>query len=59
MAKKKKGARQKIGLMCSICKTQNYVTQKNRITTTEILQLNKYCNTCRKTTKHVERKKLH
>ncbi len=59
MAKKKKGARVKIGLLCSVCKAQNYVSQKNRITTTESLELSKYCNTCRATTKHIERKKLH
>lgn len=59
MAKKKKGARVKIGLACSVCKAQNYVSQKNRLTTTTSLELSKYCNKCRKATKHTERKKLH
>ena len=59
MAKKKKGARIKIGLVCSVCKKQNYVTQKNRITTTESLEPHKYCNKCQKAVKHTERKKLH
>lgn len=59
MAKKKKGARVKIGLVCSVCKKQNYVTQKNRITTTDSLVFHKYCNNCKKAVAHTERKKLH
>jgi large subunit ribosomal protein L33 len=59
MAKKKKGARNKIGLTCSVCKSHNYVTEKNKINTTANLESNKYCNTCKKVTRHTERKKLH
>lgn len=55
----KKGSRVKIGLVCQVCKHHNYVTEKNRITTTDKLSLNKYCKNCRKKTLHKEKKKLH
>lgn len=48
-----------IGLTCEVCKSTNYVTQKNKINTTEALKLTKYCNVCRKKTQHKEKKKLH
>lgn len=55
----KKGARVKIGLICDVCQRQNYVTEKNKLNTTESLKLNKYCAFCRKSTAHKEKKKLH
>lgn len=55
----KKGARVKIGLICEICKRQNYITQKNKLTTVDSLKLKKYCSYCRKHTIHKEKKKLH
>lgn len=58
MAKKGKGARIKIGLVCKECKKQNYVTEKNRLTTTEKIHLRKYCPLCKKHTIHIEKKKL-
>jgi len=54
----KKGSRILIGLVCGECKKQNYVTQKNKTTTTSPLKLRKYCNQCRKRTLHKEKKKL-
>lgn len=56
---KKRGARIKIGLVCGECKNQNYVTEKNRLNTSDPLKLKKYCPNCRKRTVHKERKKLH
>ncbi len=56
---KKKGARIKVGLVCEVCGRQNYVTEKNRMTTKEPLRLRKFCKNCRKYTYHKERKKLH
>ncbi len=46
-----------VTLKCSECKNANYRVQKNVKNTTEKLVLNKYCNTCRKTTEHKESNK--
>lgn len=54
----KKGSRILIGLICEVCHSQNYVTEKNKIETTESLKLKKYCKTCKKHTLHKETKKL-
>ena len=54
----KRRSRVLVGLICSECKSLNYVTEKNKINTTEKLELNKFCNTCRKVTKHIESKDL-
>ncbi|PIS09027.1 50S ribosomal protein L33 [Candidatus Beckwithbacteria bacterium CG10_big_fil_rev_8_21_14_0_10_34_10] len=54
----KKGNRILVALVCSICKAQNYVTQKNKINTPQKLSFKKYCKTCRKRTDHKETKKL-
>ena len=43
-------------LTCTVCKSQNYRTEKNRKNTTERLELNKYCSNCQKTTTHKEKK---
>ena len=55
----KKGHRLNYGLVCSVCKSQNYVTSKNKVETKEKLLLLKYCNHCRKHTEHKEKAKLH
>jgi large subunit ribosomal protein L33 len=55
----KKGNRLKIGLICELCKSHNYVTGKNKVNTTESLKLMKYCKVCKKKTQHKEKKKLH
>lgn len=47
-----------IGLVCSVCKNRNYVTQKNKMETPEKLKLNKFCKFCRKVTEHKETDKL-
>lgn len=54
----KKGSRTLLGLVCEVCGKQNYVTAKNKVNTTEPIKLKKYCNKCRKSTPHKERKKL-
>ena len=54
----KKGSRILIGLTCEVCKSQNYVVQKNKINTTGSLKLKKYCKRCKKHTLHKEKKKL-
>ncbi len=54
----KKSSRQLLGLICEVCKKQNYVTQKSKLNTPDALKLTKYCNKCRKHTPHKEKKKL-
>ena len=48
--------RQLVTLVCSECKNENYRTPKNKKNTTERLELNKFCATCRKNTTHKEKK---
>ena len=57
MGKKKNESRGLVSLMCEECKNINYTEEKNKKNTPEKLELNKYCNHCRKTTKHKEIKK--
>jgi large subunit ribosomal protein L33 len=54
----KKGDRIFIGLVCSVCKNQNYTSEKNKTNTPEKLTLKKYCRYCRKPTEHKETQKL-
>ncbi|AKM79050.1 TPA: 50S ribosomal protein L33 [Candidatus Beckwithbacteria bacterium] len=54
----KKGPRILIAFKCSVCGSQNYISQKNRTTTTEKLSLKKYCKVCRQHTLHKETTKL-
>ena len=54
----KKGHRVLFGLVCSVCKSQNYVSEKSKLNTTSALKLNKYCKRCKKRTEHTEKKKL-
>lgn len=58
MAKKSKGTRLKLGLQCTICKSVNYITSRNKLNTPEKLTLDKFCKKCRKVTPHKEREKL-
>ncbi|MGQ9706637.1 MAG: 50S ribosomal protein L33 [bacterium] len=46
--------REIITLACSECKSRNYTTTKNKKTTTEKLELKRYCRRCRKHTIHRE-----
>jgi large subunit ribosomal protein L33 len=57
-SKAKKGPRQSFGLKCSVCGSFNYITQRNKLNTTEKLKLNKFCKKCRKVTEHKEVAKL-
>jgi len=43
-----------VTLECTECKRRNYTTTKNRRTTTERLELKKYCRWCGKYTIHRE-----
>jgi large subunit ribosomal protein L33 len=43
-----------VTLACTACKRRNYTTTKNRRTTTDRLEFNKYCRFCRKHTAHRE-----
>lgn len=45
-----------ITLECTQCKNRNYSTSKNKKTTTERIELKKYCNTCKEHTVHKETK---
>ncbi len=47
-----------IGLTCSVCKSRNYVTSKNKLNTEGKLVLKKYCPFCKKKTDHKETEKL-
>lgn len=54
----KKGSRVLIGLTCGVCGNQNYVTEKNKINSTDSLKIKKFCPKCLKHTDHKEKKKL-
>jgi large subunit ribosomal protein L33 len=54
----KKGIRYLLALVCSKCKSQNYVTKKNKTNTPDKLILKKYCKVCRQKTEHKESSKL-
>ncbi|OGM06111.1 50S ribosomal protein L33 [Candidatus Woesebacteria bacterium GWB1_43_5] len=59
----KKGAREIVGLICPVCKSQNYVTMRNKVNMqlkakAAKLSLKKYCKTCKKATLHKETAKL-
>ncbi len=45
-----------ITLACSECKNRNYITSKNKKTTPDRLEINKYCSHCKKHTPHKETK---
>lgn len=55
---KKKGSRTLVGLICDVCKKQNYVSERNKVNTTTALKIKKYCNKCKTHTIHSEKKKL-
>lgn len=54
----KKGARELVAMICSECKSQNYITQRNKVNMEQKLQVKKYCKTCKKVTLHKETSKL-
>lgn len=55
MAKKGEN-RERITLVCSVCKEENYRTEKNKKNTTDRLEIKKFCSKCGKTTTHKEKK---
>lgn len=54
----KKSSRILTGMVCEVCNSQNYVTQKNKINEEGNIKLMKYCRYCKKHTSHKEKKKL-
>jgi large subunit ribosomal protein L33 len=46
--------RPKITLACTACRRRNYVTEKNRLSDRDRLELRKYCRWCRTHTLHRE-----
>jgi len=54
----KKGTRQLLALVCSVCKNQNYITEKNKTNTPDKLVFKKYCRRCKRRTEHKEKSKL-
>lgn len=48
--------REKITLACAECKQRNYETTKNKKTTTERIEMSKFCKFCKKHTSHKETK---
>ncbi len=54
----KKGARFLLALVCTKCKSQNYISERNKLNSPEKLKLRKYCKHCRTTTEHKETSKL-
>jgi large subunit ribosomal protein L33 len=54
----KKGARELVALICSVCKSQNYITERNKINMEKKLEIKKFCKVCRKVNLHKETTKL-
>lgn len=54
----KKGSTILIALVCTVCKSQNYLARKNKTTAEGKLSLKKYCKQCKKHTEHKETEKL-
>lgn len=54
----KKEQRALVALVCTVCKSQNYVTKRNTLNTPEKLSLRKYCPHCKKHQIHKESGKL-
>ena len=48
--------REIITISCTACKRKNYTSTKNKKTTPDRLELNKYCKWCKKHTPHKEEK---
>jgi len=48
--------REVVHLGCEVCTRRNYHTTKNKKTTTQKLELKKYCKWCKKHTIHKEMK---
>jgi large subunit ribosomal protein L33 len=55
---KKGEAVMKVLLVCSVCKSRNYITKRNKLNTLEKLAMKKYCKKCKKSSLHKESDKL-
>lgn len=54
----KKTNRILLGLVCTKCGRQNYVTEKNKVNTTDKVVFKKFCKLCKTQTEHKEKPKL-
>lgn len=60
----KKGARELVALICTVCKSQNYITERNKINMEtkskkgSKLEIKKFCKMCKKSQVHKETTKL-
>jgi len=58
----KKGARELVAMICSVCKSQNYVTERNKVNMDTKgkgkLQVKKWCKKCKQQRLHKETSKL-
>jgi large subunit ribosomal protein L33 len=48
--------RVKITLACGTCKRRNYISTKNKRTTPDRMEMNKFCPFCKSNTPHKETK---
>ena len=48
--------REKVILVCEECLSRNYITEKNKLNTTDRVVVKKYCKRCNKHTIHKETK---
>ncbi|HLR54890.1 MAG TPA: 50S ribosomal protein L33 [Pseudogracilibacillus sp.] len=46
----------KVILVCTECQRRNYSTNKNQLTSSDRLNIKKYCKHCKKHTQHKETK---
>jgi len=53
-----KAGREIVALICTDCKSQNYITKRNKINMEKKLEINKFCKICKKYTLHKESTKL-
>lgn len=58
----KKGARELVALICTVCKSQNYITERNKVNMDTKgkgkLEVKKWCKMCKKVNPHKESSKL-
>jgi large subunit ribosomal protein L33 len=60
----KKGAREIVAMICEVCKSANYTTERNKVNMQNSnkampkLVLKKFCKFCKKVTSHKESSKL-
>lgn len=58
----KKGARELVALICTVCKSQNYITERNKVNMDTKgkgkLEVKKFCKMCKKVNPHKETTKL-